>query len=301
MELHQLRYMAAVARCGSVAKASEELYVSKQAISKAIRSLEQEAGFELFDRGEHMRPTDAGRDILVHAERVLGEVDEIDRCMQARKAGAGAQETLAIAFKSFPLDYLFFHDGHEAVALINEFAARTPGCSVSTFKMSDTAVFNALEEGAIDLGFVHGAYKRPGIKLLPLGPVETRVITLHENPFCAKAPVRIADLEGVPIRSPFDFDLYTNSFIAACHERGFNPIFREVPLNDRAIDAFCAGGGVHLQPYDPLMEAAYPQSAFMPFHPSDRIELPLCLAYSEALAGPLALKLVSFIRNGLRR
>ncbi len=89
--------------------------------------------------------------------------------------------------------------------------------------------------------------------------------------------------------------------MAACHARGFNPLFCEVPLNDDAIDAFCSGGGVHLQPYDPCMEEAYPQSVFMPFCPNDRIDLPLCLAYRETLAKPLALKLVSFIRNGARR
>ena len=167
--------------------------------------------------------------------------------------------------------------------------------------MHDTAILNALEEEAIDLGFVHGTYKRPGIRLVPLGPVETRVITLRSNPFGRRASVRIADLEGVPIRSPFDFDLFTNAFITACHEHGFDPSFREVPLNDEAIDAFCSGGGVHLQPFDPRMEKAYPQSVFLPFHPSDRIELPLCLAYRETLAKPLALKLVGFIRNGMRR
>ena len=278
MELHQLRYMSAVAHCGSVARAAEELFVSKQAVSKAIRALEHEAGFELFDRGERMHPTDEGLQFLAHADAVLRELDEIDRFVQERKTGDVAPESLAIAFKSFPLDYLFFNDGHEAVAILN-----------------------ALEEEAIDLGFVHGAYKRPGIKLLALGPVETRAITLRGNLLCERAPLAIADLEGVPIRSPFDFDLFTTGFVAACHARGFNPLFCEVPLNDDAIDAFCSGGGVHLQPYDPCMEEAYPQSVFMPFCPNDRIDLPLCLAYRETLAKPLALKLVSFIRNGARR
>lgn len=301
MELHQLRYMSAVAHCGSVAKASEELFVSKQAVSKAIRALEHEAGFELFDRGERMHPTDEGRQFLVHADAVLRELDEIDRFVQERRTGDKAQESLAIAFKSFPLDYLFFNEKHEAAALVNEFAARTPDCAVSTFKMSDTAILNALEEEVIDLGFVHGAYKRPGIKLIALGLVETRAITLHGNPLCERAPLAIANLEGVPIRSPFDFDLFITGFVAACHAHGFNPLFREVPLNDDAIDAFCSGGGVHLQPYDPLMEEAYPQSVFMPFQPNDRIDLPLCLAYRETLAKPLALKLVSFIRNSVRR
>ena len=132
MELHQLRYLSAVAHCGSAAKAAEELYVSKQAVSKAIRSFEHEMGFELFDRDDGMRLTENGREILVHAEAVLRELDEIDLYVQAQGAGARQTESLAIAFKSFPLDYLFFNKGHEAVALIDEFVYRTPGCSVST-------------------------------------------------------------------------------------------------------------------------------------------------------------------------
>lgn len=107
MELHQLRYLSAVAHCGSAAKAAEELYVSKQAVSKAIRSLEHETGFELFDRDDGMRLTENGREILVHAEAVLRELDEIDLYVQAQGAGARQTESLAIAFKSFPLDYLF--------------------------------------------------------------------------------------------------------------------------------------------------------------------------------------------------
>ncbi|MFR3092155.1 MAG: LysR family transcriptional regulator [Eggerthella lenta] len=198
MELHQLRYLSAVAHCGSAAKAAEELYVSKQAVSKAIRSFEHEMGFELFDRDDGMRLTENGREILVHAEAVLRELDEIDLYVQAQGAGARQTESLAIAFKSFPLDYLFFNKGHEAVALIDEFVYRTPGCSVSTFKMSDTAILNALEEEAIDLGFVHGTYKRPGIRLVPLG---WRRITLS-NPFGRRASVRIADLEGFPSEAP---------------------------------------------------------------------------------------------------
>ena len=79
---------------------------------------------------------------------VLRELDEIDLYVQAQGAGARQTESLAIAFKSFPLDYLFFNKGHEAVALIDEFVYRTPGCSVSTFKMSDTAILSAPASGS---------------------------------------------------------------------------------------------------------------------------------------------------------
>ena len=101
MELHQLRYLSAVAHCGSAAKAAEELYVSKQAVSKAIRSFEHEMGFELFDRDDGMRLTENGREILVHAEAVLRELDEIDLYVQAQGAGARQTESLAISITCF--------------------------------------------------------------------------------------------------------------------------------------------------------------------------------------------------------
>ncbi|WP_102374055.1 LysR family transcriptional regulator [Raoultibacter massiliensis] len=301
MELHQLKYIASVARCGSVAKASEDLYVSKQAISKAIISLEQELGFDIFDRDDKMSPTEEGKEILRHADAMLRELDEIDLFIDARKTGATDRTVISVAFKSFPLDFLFFNESLDAVRLLREFQTRTPGCTLSTYKLSDTAILNALEEGAIDLGFVQGEYERKGIKLVPVSMVETRAITLKTNPICDKASLRIENLRGTPIRSPFDFDHFIHCFISRCRERGFDPLFQEVPLNDDAINRFCGEGGIHLQPFDPSMETAYPESRFMPFHPEDKIDLPLCLAYSEANEKPYVQRLVTFIRNGVRR
>lgn len=301
MELHQLKYIASVARCGSVAKASEDLYVSKQAISKAIRSLEQELGFDIFDRDGRMSPTEEGTEILKHADNVLRELGEIDLYLDARRVGSADRTTISVSFKSFPLDYLFFNDALEPIRLMHEFRNRTPGCTIATYKLSDTATLNALEDGSIDIGFVHGEYERSGIKFVPVSMVETRVITLKGNAVCAKAPIKLSDLKGVPIRSPFDFDCFTRLFISRCRECGFEPLFQEVPLNDDAINVFCSEGGVHLQPFDPTMKTAYPESEFMAFHPEDRIDLPLCLAYSESNAKPQAAKLATFIRNGVRR
>lgn len=301
MELHQLKYISSVARCGSVAKASEDLYVSKQAISKAIRSLEHEFGFEIFNRDGKMSLTEEGKEILKRTDSVLRELGEIDLYLDARRTGSAGRTTISVSFKSFPLDFLFFNNALEPIRLMHEFQNRTPGCTIATYKLSDTATLNALADGSIDIGFVHGEYERTGIKFAPVSMVETRVIALKGNAICKKAPIKLADLKGVPIRSPFDFDCFTRLFISRCRECGFEPLFEEVPLNDDAINAFCSEGGVHLQPFDPAMKTAYPESEFMAFHPEDRIDLPLCLAYRESDAKPQAAKLAAFIRNGVRR
>ena len=50
MRLEQLSYVQTVAQCGSMNLASEQLHVSQQAISKAIRQLENELGIAIFVR-----------------------------------------------------------------------------------------------------------------------------------------------------------------------------------------------------------------------------------------------------------
>lgn len=297
MELYQLKYISSVAKCGSVAKASDELYVSRQAISKAIRSLEQEIGQAIFDRNNGMYPTVFGRGIIEHADKVLNALEELALYADANDGSTLERESLSLAFTAFPLDYLFFHEENETIALINEFADRSTDCSVTTYMLPDAAILSSIQDGTIDIGFVHGKYEKEGIKIVPLYLIEMRVITLKDNPICKKAPIKLMHLKDVPIRSPLDFDLFAQNFRARCRSHGFEPEYQEVPLNDMGIHQFCARGGVHIQPYDPLMETSYPDSAFLPFDPNDRDDLPLCMAYKEDTARPLAMKLVNFLRN----
>ena len=116
---------------------------------------------------------------------MLRELDEIDLYVQAQGAGARQTESLAIAFKSFPLDYLFFNKGHEAVALIDEFVYRTPGCSVSTFKMSDTAILNAQPDE-------HGITYKPWRKKPSTSASCTEPTSAPASGSCRSAPWRRA-------------------------------------------------------------------------------------------------------------
>src|SRR5688572_3421282 len=75
MELHQLRYLRAVVRSGSVTTAAETEFVSQPSVSKQLRLLENEFGVPLFHRvGRRVIPTEAGLALADCADRVFDDL-----------------------------------------------------------------------------------------------------------------------------------------------------------------------------------------------------------------------------------
>jgi LysR family hydrogen peroxide-inducible transcriptional activator len=80
MEMHQLRYFAAVARTGSFSRAAEQCHVSQPSLSQQIQKLERTLGQRLFDRlGRRAALTHAGRLLLERAEAILETVEDAER------------------------------------------------------------------------------------------------------------------------------------------------------------------------------------------------------------------------------
>ncbi len=95
MELHQLRYLRAVVRTGSVTAAAEAEHVAQPSISKQLRLLERELGTPLFHRvGRRVVPTPAGLQLADSADRVLGELAAAAAAVAGPSAPAAASVRL---------------------------------------------------------------------------------------------------------------------------------------------------------------------------------------------------------------
>ena len=80
MELHQLRYVVAVARAKNFSRAAEQCRVSQPSLSQQIQKLEEELGARLFDRMKRQsKLTSHGEAFLPRAVRALEEVDSAKR------------------------------------------------------------------------------------------------------------------------------------------------------------------------------------------------------------------------------
>ena len=99
MELRQLKYFLAVADSRSFVGAAGALFVSRQAVSKAVSQLEAELGVALFDRDNRsVHLNGYGQAFLHRAERVLAEMDEAVTEIQDMKSGEAGRIQIASAF-----------------------------------------------------------------------------------------------------------------------------------------------------------------------------------------------------------
>lgn len=71
MTIQQLQYILEVNRVGTITQAAKNLFVSHSSVSNAIRALEEELGFAIFDRSwQGAVPTRQGAKVLEHARLI---------------------------------------------------------------------------------------------------------------------------------------------------------------------------------------------------------------------------------------
>jgi LysR family transcriptional regulator, hydrogen peroxide-inducible genes activator len=101
MELHQIRYVLAVAETGNFTRAAERCHITQPSLSQQIINLEREVGHKLFHRlGRKAVLTEAGTTFIERARRILFEVENAakelsDSPALSRRITVGAIPTVA--------------------------------------------------------------------------------------------------------------------------------------------------------------------------------------------------------------
>jgi LysR family transcriptional regulator, transcriptional activator of the cysJI operon len=181
----RLRAFAAIARCGSLSKAAQELYVSQPAVSKHLASLEGELGRRLVTRGrEGATLTPDGQvlaDYVLRAEALLANA--------GRALAAGAEETgtLAIAASGIPGTYLL-------PPLLATFRERHPGVEIAFEETTSGGALEAVRTHRVELGVVGGLSVPAELETEPLLEDE---IVLIASPSLGGRRLRPKELEGL--------------------------------------------------------------------------------------------------------
>lgn len=80
MNTQYLTYVLEVERVGSISQAAQNLYIAQPNLSKSIKDLEKELGFQLFKRTSNgVQVTESGSEFLYHAKQITEQLDAISR------------------------------------------------------------------------------------------------------------------------------------------------------------------------------------------------------------------------------
>lgn len=80
MTIQQLRYIVEVSKCNTISKAAENLYMTQPALSKAIKSLEDEFDIVILERNNSkIIFTPQGLEFVMYAKQVLERIDSMEQ------------------------------------------------------------------------------------------------------------------------------------------------------------------------------------------------------------------------------
>lgn len=185
MDIFQFRTFVAVAREGSVTKASESLFLSQPAISAHIKSMEEGLGLALFERtARGMSLTPDGRRLLPKAEQILAAHQELlDEAGRNKglltgklRLGAGSNSDNAAIGK-----------------FVTVFSEHHKGVEVTLRHGTSKEILAGLRNGSLDAGF----YNEPA---KPEEDLETLEVSRFEI-LLASAPGQISKTEGLDWKS----------------------------------------------------------------------------------------------------
>jgi len=233
MELRHLRYFVAIAEEQHYGRAARRLGVAQPALSRQITNLEQELGFEVFERlPRGVRLSAAGRCFLEDARRVLDDLEEA--AARAARVADGFLGTLRVGFAEnaswhgvVPESFRWFREQQRDVELHLQ-------------PMGSVAQLEAIRSGQLDAGFVH--FFMPNVdRELALLHVATHHVELampKGHALTKLKKLRLGDLTDIPIvwfprsAGPEFYD----QLMHQCFLRGLrSPRIVQVGLNEATI------------------------------------------------------------------
>lgn len=145
MNTQHLKYALEIERTRSITQAASNLYMAQPNLSKAIRELEEQLGYEIFVRSSRgVTPTEKGRAFLEYAHNVLVELEKMEAL--GRQYGEGAQSvSVAIPRAS----YL----GTAFTCFISELDPRLP-IDARLQESNSMQVIESVRNGSAQLGVI---------------------------------------------------------------------------------------------------------------------------------------------------
>jgi LysR family transcriptional regulator, hydrogen peroxide-inducible genes activator len=187
MTFIQLEYIVAVDTYRHFATAAGHCFVTQPTLSMQVQKLEEELGLKIFDRSKQpVIPTEAGRDIIEQARKILAEKGIIQEIVQAKKGVLTGELRIGIIPTLAPYLLPLFVQG---------FASKYPQIKLIVNELTTEMVVARLREGRIDVGILVTPLLENGIREHVLFYEELLVYVSRKNAAYKKTYMLTQDID----------------------------------------------------------------------------------------------------------
>lgn len=238
----QIQYFVAVAENGAVSRASHELSISQSTVTEAIRELEGDLGFSLFERRAHgVELTLKGHQFLRHARKILSEIADARRALRSEAAPVDGR--LALGVTPLVASYVL-------PDLLARFRRAFPNVVVEIVEDGRDYLDHLLVGGELDVAVMVAGTEKSAPAL--------QVETMEASPYRLWLPIghRLAEAESIGIADLAEepFVLLTLDEIAEAAEYAWRRagVRPPVAIRTRSVEAarslVATGAGVAILP-----------------------------------------------------
>ena len=252
MNWQHLVYFKVIAETQNFSRASEQLYVTPSALSKAISSLEQELNFPLFEKsGRNSVLTEYGKTFKEYVDQAINCIDQ---------GLATVQEQLDICTGKVNITGIYTMCGDYLPPRIKQFLEIYPQVSFSMVYQITLTVLESILSGTADLGFC-GDFDPKDKRFVDIerALIKTEdlvIITPLDHPLAGDSYVDIGKLKKERFITYRNVDSGIHQiFKQLCGRAHFEPhIVFEAPDDHTIIGLVSAGLGISLIANNPSLQ-----------------------------------------------
>ncbi len=241
MELHQLRYLCAVAEAGSFTRAARLQHVTQPTLSQQIMKLEGELGSKFFHRDKsRIRLTDAGLKFLPTAKTILNLVEQA--AVEFKQFSTQPKGAIVVGAIPTIAPYVL-------PALVKTFHSRYPRIEVRIVEDLQTRILPLLHQNLIDLAIVQLPLREARFKTRPLCRQSLYAVLPERHALANRKSLRLRELREenfLLLREGFQFRSSISEVFRAARIR---PVIAFESLSfGNLLPMVAAGTGISLIP-----------------------------------------------------
>ncbi|MCR5529147.1 DNA-binding transcriptional regulator, LysR family [Oscillospiraceae bacterium] len=232
MTIQQLKYVIAIAECGSISMAAQRMFVAQSSVSKSVAELEKEMGITIFNRNNKgVYLSEDGTKFLSYARQVIEQTELLEREFKSapppRRVFSVSSQHYAFVVNAF-------------VELVKEYGEDKYEFTLRELKTAE--IIEDIRTSRSDIGILFlSGFNREVIQhilsneemeFVKLFTAKPHVFVSWKNPLALKKKVTLEDLKAYP-RLTYDQGIKNSFYFAEeLHITEESP--KNIVVSDRA-------------------------------------------------------------------